>query len=111
MDSFAIYYYHGGRFASIGGETVYIGGTILRKSGFDADRVGFLELVDDVEKLGYSEVKLFYIVLGLSLNVGLREIKDDREVMEMVKVLNVENALVEVYVQGVNSGKGEKVVP
>ena len=70
MDSFSIYYYHDGRFASIEGEMMYIGGTILHKSMFDADRVGFLDLVDDVEKLEFSEVKLFYRVPRLSLTTG-----------------------------------------
>ena len=53
MELFSIFYHHSGRFASIGGETIYFGGEILEKSLLDADKIRYLDLVDEMEKLGY----------------------------------------------------------
>ena len=41
MDTFSIYYYHGGRFDSVEDEVVYVGGEIYPRHGLDADRIGF----------------------------------------------------------------------
>ena len=78
MDTFSIYYYHGGHFHSVEDEVVYVGGEIYSKHGLDADRIGFLDLIDDMENLGYNEVKLSYKAAGMSLTDGRREIVDDR---------------------------------
>ena len=64
---------------------MYLGSKILHRYGLDADRFGYLDLIDEVEKMGYSEVKLYYRVLGLSVTMGLREMQDDRAFMVLLK--------------------------
>ena len=78
MGTFPIYYYHGGRFANVGDTVIYFDGHIFPRYGLDADRIGYLDLVDDVEQLGYSGIKIYYRVSGLGLADGLREITDDK---------------------------------
>ena len=68
----------------MGGEVVYVGGEISARHGIDVDRVGYLDLVDEVEKMGYGECKLHYKVDELSLSNGLREIVDDRQLMDLL---------------------------
>ena len=49
-DKFSIYFYHGGRFATLDGNVVYVGGEITRKHGFDIDRFGYFDIVKEVKK-------------------------------------------------------------
>ena len=111
MDKFAIYYYHGGRFANVGDTVVYFNGQIMPKHGLDADRIGYLDLVDDMEKLGYSGIKMSYRVPGLDFADGLRVIKDDKQVMDMLKLVSEGDGMINVYVEGVKSGCRENMVP
>ena len=85
MDShFSIYYHHDGHFANFDREVFYVGGNMKAKHGLDTDRVGFFDLVDEIKGMGYQRLKLFYRVPSASLTNGLKKIKADREVMEMM---------------------------
>ena len=82
--SFYFYYYRG-RFANFGAEVVYVGAKIKPRHRLDPDRIGFLNLVDEVEKLGCRCGKLSYRIPGLSLIKGLREMKKKhKQVMQML---------------------------
>ena len=45
----------------------------MGRHGLDVDRIGYLDLADEVEKLGYTEFEMYYKIPGLSLGEGLRE--------------------------------------
>ena len=62
----------------------YVGGNMKAKHGLDEDRVGFFDLVDEIKGMGYQRFKLFYRVPSASLTNRLKEIRADREVMEML---------------------------
>ena len=60
--------------------------------------LGYFDLVDDVEKLGIVNARLFYRELGLSITERLRELHDDKQVLEMLE--HMEDGMIEVYVDG-----------
>ena len=88
-----------------------LGGQFVGRHGLDVDRIGYLDLADEVEKLGYTEFKMYYKIPGLSLDRGLKDMKDDKDCMEMLKILTGDLAMVQVYIEGVKSGSDENMVP
>ena len=68
----------------------YVCGNIKAKYGLDTDRVVFFDLVDEIEDMDYQRFKLFYRVPSASLTNRLKEIRADKEVMEMMQC--IENA-------------------
>ena len=95
-EDFSIYYHYGGRLTKLDGDMHYLGGNIKRRHHIDPDKVGFLDLKDDIEDMGY--VGFFYRIPGVSLIEGLREMHDDTQVLKMLDYINAENELIEVYV-------------
>ena len=49
LEKFLIYYHHGGRFINIEEVVVYVGGFMLSKHRLDAYRIGYLDLINDIE--------------------------------------------------------------
>ena len=100
-DNFSIYFNHGGRFATLDGNVVYADGEITGKHFFDADRFGYFDIVEEVEKnLEYKHDRICYRIPNMSMNEGLRDIISDVEVMEMLKYLDKKDIMMNVYVQG-----------
>lgn len=82
------------------GHLLYQGGNLKPQHGLDVDRVGYLDLVDQVEKMGYTLKKMCYRVPWIPM-FAMREIKDDKEVMEMVQhVMKKKQKVIEVYIEG-----------
>ena len=52
-----------------------------------------------------------YRVPGLDFAYGLRVIKDDKQVMDMLKLVCEGEGMINVYMEGVKSGCGKNVVP
>ena len=47
----------------------------------------------------------------LDLTDGLKVIKDDKQVMDMLKLVSENQGMINVYVEGVKIGNGENMVP
>lgn len=92
---FSIYIFHGGSYVKVGDKGVYNGGEISRFGNLDPDRFGYLDLVELVDKLGYVSWDSMYFMDKKTEE--FKEIKDDKEVLEMISEVN---SYVNVYVDG-----------
>lgn len=87
---------------------IYIGGDEKTKSHFDADRFGFFDLIDEVKQLGYT--KWSRVAFKVPRSMQMVDIKDDKDVMEMLSYLAWRISVLHVYVIGgeqqVSQGQG-----
>ncbi|GER55753.1 eukaryotic translation initiation factor 2(eIF-2) family protein, partial [Striga asiatica] len=81
----SIFLDHGGRFVMLDNAMEYFGGDVHIRHGIDFDRFGYLDLVDEIEKLGYTEVgKLYYKIRGEMGSVTYINIHNDATLMDMI---------------------------
>ena len=68
---------------------------------FDADRFGYFDIVEEVEKnLEYKHDRICYKIPNMSMNEGLTDIKSDVEVMEILKYIDKKDRMLNIFVQG-----------
>ncbi|GER25520.1 bacteriophage SPP1 adsorption protein YueB [Striga asiatica] len=97
-NDFALFLHHGGRFVTIENTKEYFGGDDSFKYELDIDRFGYFDLEEEVKNLGYSEwASLYYKIPG---TFEFKIIHNDKEVMEMIAVLQTLNHYVHIYVEG-----------
>lgn len=52
-----MYIHHGGQFGSFDDAVFYVGGHLVLKLELDVDRFGYLNMEEEIEKLGYVSWK------------------------------------------------------
>lgn len=70
----------------MGGARFYSGGKYERKEGFDADKFGYFDVLDEVKKLGY--VKWNCIAYKIPKSFAFMDLKQDKDVMQMLRHLS-----------------------
>lgn len=95
--TFSIFVHHGGNFVSLGKENEYVGGQIHIKSGLDADRFGYLDLEDEVKKLGYISWESLWFKVPKKGSYNL--IRYDKEVLEMTSNVCKDSKVFRVFVE------------
>ncbi|XP_057793597.1 uncharacterized protein LOC131010184 [Salvia miltiorrhiza] len=75
-----------------------LGGNFVGRFDFDQDRFGFLDLEEEIQKLGYvSWKRLVYKVPRLEV---FKSLKDDKDVMQMLSHVSNGNEVLHIYVDG-----------
>ena len=97
-DDFTIQFHHGGKMVKDGAWQIYIGGNETFKSHFDADRFGYFDLVDEIKQLGYS--KWSRLAFTVPNTIKKIDIKDDKDVLQMLSYLESGICVLHVYVDG-----------
>ncbi|XP_057795099.1 uncharacterized protein LOC131011334 isoform X2 [Salvia miltiorrhiza] len=97
-DNFAICFGYCGKFFRKDDRMEYIRGDFKNKLGLDKDRFGFLDLSAEVESLGLvSWSKLWYRIPKTDI---YKVITDDKEIMEMLTLIDKKNRVINVFVEG-----------
>lgn len=90
-NDFGIYINHGGFFHTLDGSTHYIGGTLVPRFDLDTDRYGYLDIEEEVQKLGYVSWKsISYMVPHSNVYV---ELKNDQDFM-----ISLRHKVYQIYV-------------
>ncbi|GER55902.1 60S ribosomal protein l9 [Striga asiatica] len=71
----SIFLNHGGSFVMLDNAMEYFGGDVHIRHGIDLDRFGYLDLVDEIEKLGYTEVGNLYYKIRAEMGLIQRKQK------------------------------------
>ncbi|XP_057790453.1 uncharacterized protein LOC131007556 [Salvia miltiorrhiza] len=104
-DEFGLCIYHGGKFATIGTSSrLYSGGELTSRYGLDRDRFGYLDLEEEVQKLGYVSWKC--LAYKVPRTLVYMELSEDKHVMQMLKHISRSCRSISVYV---DDGKREVV--
>ena len=83
MERFAILLHHRGRFTRTKKGTKYEDGEVTEWE-IDEDYWSYFECLGELKELGYPSVsRMWYSIGGKSLDVGMKEFKDDKGAMEM----------------------------
>ncbi|KAH6783410.1 hypothetical protein C2S52_008369 [Perilla frutescens var. hirtella] len=103
-DNFFIYIHHGGQFHTLlDGDKIYSGGELTTRHFFDKDKFGYLDLEDEVEKLGYTSWSSLSFKVPKS-NV-YKVLHDDKDVLDMLIFLSNKCNFIAIYVDnGKKSG-------
>lgn len=79
----------------LGDDKVYIGGNLPRLD-LDVDRFGYLDLEEEIEKLGYVSWKSISYKLTSSSNYV--ELKTNEDVLDMILHLGERHRVLEIFV-------------
>ncbi|KAL1545789.1 hypothetical protein AAHA92_22473 [Salvia divinorum] len=101
-DNFGICFHHGGSLVKSDGWELYIGGDTFLKHDFDVDRFGYFDLVEAINILGYK--KWSRITFKLPMKITMIDIRDDKDVMEMLSQLGWKTRVLNVYIVGETQG-------
>lgn len=103
---FGMYINHGGEFRRCEDSTFYIGGCLVPRLDLEVDRFGYLDLEDEIEKLGYSSWKSISYKLPDTFKYVV--LKDDRDVMQMLSLLGENSRILHIFVDsGKKLGNGD----
>ncbi|XP_057809117.1 uncharacterized protein LOC131023590 [Salvia miltiorrhiza] len=95
-ESFDLFIHHGGFFSWVGNHQLYVGGKTLLRDGLDADRFGYFDLEEEVQKLGYGVWAAMMFRTPLTEDYSI--IRDDSDVMRMLSHLSPNQRTLSVYV-------------
>ncbi|OMO79099.1 hypothetical protein COLO4_24548 [Corchorus olitorius] len=66
---------------------------------FDPDRVGYFDILEKCQNAGYENVsKIYYKRPGVSLSLRLRELHNDKSVLDMIGEMFLNNGMIVVYI-------------
>ncbi|GER31535.1 nitrogenase iron-iron protein alpha chain [Striga asiatica] len=101
-DKFALIVNIGGYFVNCGPVVEYICGSLKSIYGLDADRFGYFDLQEEIKKLGVNKYeKIVYRIPNAGVGAdSLRDVIDDKEVMEMISCGKNNKTIVQIYVVG-----------
>ncbi|KAL1534010.1 hypothetical protein AAHA92_31415 [Salvia divinorum] len=77
---------------------LYVGGDTFNKAHFDADRFGYFNLVDEIQQLGYNQWSR--VAFKVPRSMVMVDIKDDKDVMNMLSHLEFRISILHVYIVG-----------
>lgn len=99
MPMFSICFHHGGNFCNNGG-LKYVGGQAEIMDGCDTDIISFWDLKKEISSvLKYKNVlSLYYKVPGISLELGIKRLYSNNEVVEMINMIKESNQI-EMFVE------------
>ncbi|GER49932.1 AdoMet-dependent rRNA methyltransferase SPB1, partial [Striga asiatica] len=101
-DKFALIVNIGGYFVNCGPIVEYICGSLKSIYGLDADRFGYFDLQEEIKKLGVNKYeKIVYRIPGAGVGAdSLRDVTDDKGVMEIISCGKKKKTIVQIYVVG-----------
>ncbi|GER36757.1 nitrogenase iron-iron protein alpha chain, partial [Striga asiatica] len=101
-DKFALIVNIGGYFVNCGPVVEYICGSLKSIYGLDADRFGYFDLQEEIKKLGVNKYeKVVYRIPNAGVGAdSLRDVIDDKGVMEIISCGKNNKTIVQIYVVG-----------
>ncbi|GER29581.1 DEAD/DEAH box RNA helicase family protein [Striga asiatica] len=101
-DKFALIVNIGGYFVNCGPVVEYICGSLKSIYGLDADRFGYFDLQEEIKKLGVNKYeKIVYRIPNAGVGAdSLRDVIDDKGVMEIISCGKNNKTIVQIYVVG-----------
>ncbi|GER37211.1 RING/FYVE/PHD zinc finger superfamily protein, partial [Striga asiatica] len=98
---------HCGQLVKLGNDYEYYGEEVTERYGFDKDRFGYFDLLEEVQKLGYTKgEKLYYRAYNSRKYIHMH---NDEGVMEMLSKMEPGRHYVQVYVDfgSTNESRGD----
>ncbi|GER43318.1 CTC-interacting domain 10 [Striga asiatica] len=101
-DKFALIVNIGGYFVNCGPVVEYICGSLKSIYGLNADRFGYFDLEEEIKKLGVNKYeKIVYRIPDAGVGAdSLRDVTDDKGVMEIISCGKNKKTIVQIYVVG-----------
>ncbi|CAA0837648.1 Unknown protein, partial [Striga hermonthica] len=101
-EKFTLVVNFGGYFVKCGPIMEYLTGTLKSIYGLDADRFGYFDLQEELQKLGVKKYeKIVYRIHDASLGAdSLRDVTDDKGVMEIISCGKNKRTVIQIYVVG-----------
>ncbi|GER52243.1 ubiquitin-specific protease 11, partial [Striga asiatica] len=98
---------HCGQFVKVGNDFEYYGEEVTSRYGFDKDRFGYFDLLEEVQKLGYTKGEKLYFRANNSRKYV--HMHNDEDVMEMLSMMEPGKHYVQIYVDSgsTNESKGD----
>ncbi|GER37346.1 ubiquitin-specific protease 11 [Striga asiatica] len=98
---------HCGQFVKVGNDFEYYGEEVTSRYGFDKDRIGYFDLLEEVQKLGYTKGEKLYFRANNSRKYV--HMHNDEGVMEMLSMMEPGKHYVQIYVDSgsTNESKGD----
>ncbi|GER29300.1 glycine--tRNA ligase beta subunit [Striga asiatica] len=97
IDFFLLFINHKGRFVTVDRYEAYYGDCVATVTGLDADRLGYFDIEDEIEKLGYENWGR--ICYKHRRTREFKDITDDAGVMDCLGQMQGNKRYVEIYVQ------------
>ncbi|OMO62968.1 hypothetical protein COLO4_32795 [Corchorus olitorius] len=94
-----IRFHYQGSLVGTGEDLIYEGG-FVDELQFDPDRIGYYNLINICERARYQNVhKMWYNRPGFKLVDGIKEIRDDASILDMVGEMYVNDGVIDVFIE------------
>ncbi|OMP09156.1 hypothetical protein COLO4_05753 [Corchorus olitorius] len=94
-----IRFHYQGSLVGIGEDLIYEGG-FVDELQFDPDRIGYYNFINICKRAGYQNVhKMWYNRPGFKLVDGIKEIRDDASILDMIGEMYVNDGVIDVFIE------------